>query len=201
MILKVGLTGGIGSGKTTVAKIFETLRIPVYYADERAKQLMNTDPELKNKIIELFGPEAYLKGQLNRPFIASVVFSDKLKLEQLNRFVHPATIADGESWMQAQTTPYAVKEAALIFESKVNLHLDYVIGVTAPAELRVRRVSERDELAVEEVKKRMKHQMSDEEKMNLCDFVIQNNETEPLIPQVISIHEKLLAFAAERNRQ
>src|SRR6218665_3221167 len=133
MTLRVGLTGGIGSGKTTVAKIFETLGIPVYYADERAKAIMNEDESLRQKIIALFGPEAYQSHQLNRGYIAAQVFNNKEKLDMLNSIVHPATIADGDRWMQQQTTPYAIKEAALIFEAGVNKHLDYVIGVTAPA--------------------------------------------------------------------
>jgi dephospho-CoA kinase len=198
-MLKIGLTGGIGSGKTTVARIFELLGIPVYYADDRAKELMNTDPRLRTKIIEAFGEASYTGNHLNRSHIASIVFNNKEKLQLLNSFVHPVTIADSEDWMKAQTTPYAVREAALIFESKVNLQLDYVIGVSAPLLLRVQRLTERDPVTPEEIEKRMSNQMNEEEKMALCDFVIVNDETDPVIPQVITLHEKLSALANEKT--
>jgi dephospho-CoA kinase len=200
-MLKIGLTGGIGSGKSTVAKIFELLGIPVYYADDRAKELMNTDPYLRTKIIEHFGEAAYSGNILNRSYIASIVFNNKEKLQLLNSFVHPVTIADSESWMRAQSTPYAVREAALIFESKVNLQLDYVIGVSAPQLLRIQRLTERDPVTPEEIEKRMSNQMDEDEKMALCDFVIVNDETEPVIPQVIELHEKFLSIAAEKTTQ
>src|SRR5688500_5367972 len=200
-MLKIGLTGGIGSGKSTVARIFERLGIPVYYADDRAKELMNTDPYLRTKITELFGEEAYSGSQLNRSHIASIVFNNKEKLQLLNSFVHPVTIADSENWMQAQATPYAVKEAALIFESKVNVYLDYVIGVSAPLLLRIQRLTERDPVTPEAVEKRMSNQMNEEDKMALCDFVIVNDETEPVIPQVIKLHEKFLAMSSEKTTQ
>ena len=197
-MLKIGLTGGIGSGKSTVAKLFELLGIPVYYADDRARTLMSTDAGLRQKITNAFGEATYTGGQLNRSHLASIVFNDKEKLKLLNSFVHPVTIADSESWMESQTTPYAVREAALIFESKVNLQLDYVVGVSAPLLLRVQRLTERDPVTPEEIEKRISSQMNEDEKMALCDFVIMNDEMQPVIPQVINLHEKFLRFAAEK---
>ena len=194
MTLKVGLTGGIGSGKSMVARIFEVFGIPVYYADEAARQLQNNDPELKRGIIGIFGPQAYREGKLDRKYISGLVFQDKGKLDQLNALVHPATIHDAGRWMKQQTAPYAIKEAALIFESGSQRDLDYVIGVTAPESLRIKRTMQRDSISAEEVMKRMENQLQDRIKMRLCDFVIHNDEHELLIPQVLGIHEKLMTL-------
>src|SRR5690606_14143131 len=143
-MFRVGRTGGIGSGKSTVAKVFQTLDIPVYCADEATKELMNKDDALKEKIISLFGTEVYQNNELNRPYISSIVFNNPAKLELLNSLTHPATIADAKKWMQQQNSPYAIKEAALIFESGSQQYLDYVIGVYAPVSLRIQRVMKRD---------------------------------------------------------
>ena len=196
-MLRVGLTGGIGSGKSTVAKIFEVLGIPVYYADTAARRLMNEDEELKKKIIDHFGKGSYADGQLNRPYISSIVFNDDKKLELLNSLTHPATILDADKWMQGQTTPYAIKEAALIFESGSAKHLGHVIGVYSPAPLRIQRIMQRDKITKEEVLQRMNRQMDEDKKMKLCDFVITNDELQLLIPQVLQLHEKLLALAVK----
>lgn len=193
MILKVGITGGIGSGKTTVAKVFEVLGIPVYYADDAAKKLMNEDELLREQLQALFGNETYVDGKLNRKYISGLVFNNEAKLAQLNAIVHPAIINDAERWMQQQTTPYAMKEAALIFESGAQAQLDYVIGVFAPAVVRIQRVMKRDSVTEEEVKARMEKQLDESQKMQLCDYVITNDEQEPVIPQVLKIHEALLA--------
>lgn len=190
-MLKVGLTGGIGSGKTIVAHLFELLGIPVYYADARTKMLMNSNPELRAAIIQHFGEESYINNQLNRSFLASVVFNDKEKLSLLNALTHPVTIRDAEEWMHQQSAPYAVKEAALLFESGATEKLDYVIGVYAPQHIRVKRVMERDHLDAAEVMKRISKQIDEEMKMKLCDFVITNNEQVPVIPQVIELDRKL----------
>jgi len=193
-MLKVGLTGGIGSGKTTVAQIFEVLSMPVYYADSAARDLMNKDPELKKKIIASFGPDAYKNGELNRSYLGSIVFQDTEKLNLLNSIVHPVTIQESEKWMKNQKTPYAIKEAALIFEAGIEKYLDYVIGVTAPEPLRIQRVVERDRVTTEKVSDRMRHQMDEKEKISRCDFVIQNDGIQPLLPQVLHIHETLLSY-------
>ncbi|MEP6847163.1 MAG: dephospho-CoA kinase [Panacibacter sp.] len=199
MPLKIGVTGGIGSGKTTVINIFKTLGIPVFDADTAAKHAMHQDTELKKKIIELFGEEAYNKTELNRKYIADIVFNDALKLEQLNALVHPVTIAMAEQWMQQQTAPYVLKEAAILFESGAADRLDYVIGVFAPQHIRMQRAMQRDSLTREEVLKRMAKQLDEQMKMKLCDFVITNDEQQLLIPQVLQVHEKLLSIKKERD--
>ncbi len=191
-MIKVGITGGIGSGKSTVAKIFEVLGIPVYYADDAGKRLMNESVELKQKITAQFGNEVYINGQLNRKLLASIVFNNSEKLQQLNAIVHPATLQDAENWMQQQTSPYAIKEAALIFESGAQQQLNYVIGVQAPEALRIQRTIQRDKITRDEVLARMNRQIDEPLKMKLCDFVVVNDEEKMLIPQVVAVHEKLL---------
>jgi dephospho-CoA kinase len=191
-MLRIGLTGGIGSGKSTVAGIFEVLGIPVYYADQETKRLMNEDKELKTAIIRHFGEESYSDGLLNRRWLATAVFNDPIKLELLNSLTHPATIADANHWIQQQNAPYIVKEAALIFESGSAEYLDRIIGVYAPAPLRIKRAMDRDHISREEVQKRMNRQIDEDIKMKLCDFVLRNDEQHMLIPQVIALHENLL---------
>ena len=189
-MLKVGLTGGIGSGKTMVARILELLGIPVYYADSAAKTIMNEDESLKASIIEHFGESAYIDGALNRAYISSIVFQNRQKLAVLNALVHPATIRSAEKWMQQQHAAYVIKEAALIFESGSQDELDLVIGVYAPRHLRIHRTIQRDAVSREEVLQRMSNQVNEELKMKLCDFVIYNDEQQLLIPQVIALHEQ-----------
>ena len=191
-MLKVGLTGGIGSGKSTVAKIFEVLGIPVYYADDAAKQIMNTDKQLKAALIKNFGEKTYQGEQLNRTYLASVVFADKQKLELLNSLTHPVTIRDANRWILEQTSPYIIKEAALLFESGANKYLDLVIGVYAPAERRIQRAMQRDNTTREEVLQRMSRQMDEEAKMKLCNFIITNDEQQLVTPQVLKLHEQFL---------
>jgi dephospho-CoA kinase len=193
-MLRVGLTGGIGSGKSTVAKIFEVLGIPVYYADEAARHIMNTDEELKKSIINEFGDESYVNDQLNRPYIASLVFNNAEKLDLLNSLTHPATIRDAERWMQRQSSPYVIKEAALIFESGSAENLDYVIGVYAPLLLRIKRIMDRDDITRDEVMQRINNQIDEDIKMRLCDKVIVNNEQQLIITQVLPLHEQLLSM-------
>jgi dephospho-CoA kinase len=194
-MLKIGLTGGIGSGKTTVAKVFESLGIPVYYADDAAKRLLNTNELLKASVIEHFGEAAYHDGQLDRKYLAGIVFSNKEKLDLLNSLTHPVTIKDAEDWMNQQTTPYAVKEAALLFESGAGDKLDYIIGVYAPQHIRIKRVMNRDKMSTEEVLKRISRQIDEEMKMKLCNFVIRNNDEQLVLPQIISLHQQLLSLA------
>ena len=197
-MLRIGLTGGIGSGKTTVARVFETLGVPVYYADDAAKRLMNQDPAIRSALIEKFGEAAYLEsGALNRPYLASLVFENPEKREQLNQLIHPATIADANQWLREQRGAYALREAALLFESGAAAGLDYVIGVSAPVALRLQRVMKRDQLSEDAVKKRMATQLQDAIKLKLCDFVIVNDERVALLPQVLALHKKLIAIAAQ----
>lgn len=194
-MLKIGLTGGIGSGKSTVAKIFEVLGIPVYYADTEAKRLMNINEKIKESIRQHFGEATYKNEDLDRKYLADIVFNNPEKLELLNALIHPVTIKDAEEWMQRQAAPYSIKEAALLFESGAAENLDFVIGVYAPQALRIKRVIKRDNLSQDEIVKRINRQVNEEMKMKLCDFVITNNEQELLIPQVLKLHQHFISLA------
>lgn len=189
----VGLTGGIASGKSTVAKIFEILGISVYYADDRAKKLMNEDPELKKQIKDAFGEGSYDEyGQLNRPYLAETVFSDPKKVKIINSLVHPAVARDFETWVSAQNSSYVLKEAALIFETGQEKKLDAVINVSSPLKMRIARVLMRDpHRTAEQVNHIIDQQLPDEEKNEKADFVIKNKENTLLIPQVLAIHQQL----------
>lgn len=200
-MFKAGITGGIGSGKSIVANIFRILGVPVYNADTAAKRLMQEDSVIKKQIIELFGNEAYLKDILNTSYISAAVFANPDKLEQLNNIVHPATINDAKEWFSKQTAPYILKEAALLFESGSSKDVDYVIGVSAPAPLRIKRVMERNKITAEEVKKRMKNQIDETIKMRLCDTVINNDDLHLIIPQVLQVHHTLIEMATQQNVQ
>ena len=198
-MLNVGLTGGIGSGKTIASKIFEVLGIPVYQADVAAKRLMETNPVLKNQLIEQFGNDAFVDGKLNRSYIAEIIFNDKEKLQLINSLVHPYTIQDGIEWMKKQTTPYAIKEAALIFESGSQSNFDYIIGISSPLTLRLNRTLKRDNINRELVLEKMENQLDEETKMKLCDFVLLNDERTLLTTQVLAVHEKLIALSKEQQ--
>jgi dephospho-CoA kinase len=198
-MLKIGLTGGIGSGKSTIARVFGLLGIPVYYADDAAKRLMQEDPGLRAAIIRHFGEEAYTNNQLNRAWLGAQVFGSAEKVKLLNSLVHPATIADAARWMSEQHSAYTLKEAALIFESGSEKELDYVIGVSAPEDIRIKRVMERDKTDADAIRKRMQNQMDEAEKMSRCDFVIVNDEQQLVIPQVLSLHRELLERAGQKN--
>ena len=194
---RVGLTGGIGSGKSTVARILETLGIPVYYADDAAKTIMNTDAGLRQQIILHFGEASYAEGQLQRKYLADIVFNEPEKLALLNSLIHPVTIRHSEQWFRRQSAPYAVREAALLFESGASENLEFIIGVYAPKQLRMQRVIKRDGLTTEEIQKRMNRQINEEMKMKLCDAVIRNDEQQLMIPQVMEIHRLLLEKSGE----
>ncbi len=195
-MLKVGITGGIGSGKTTVCKVFETLGIPVYYADDRAKALMVEHPDIINAIKKNFGQAAYFEnGELNRNYLSKIVFNNKNKLETLNSIVHPVVYMDGEEWHQKQANvPYTIKEAALHFESGGYRLMDKMITVFAPRELRLARVTKRDNVSPEMVEARMDKQMPENEKIEKADFVIYNDGQKMLIPQIHKIHQELIDF-------
>jgi len=191
-MIKVGLTGGIGSGKSTVAQVFKTLGIPVFDADMVAKKIMEEDEELKSSIKKAFGEAAYLVDKLNRKYMADIVFKDKYQLELLNSLTHPATIKAAEDWMTAQTSTYCIKEAALLFEAGTAGNLDIIIGVQAPNTLRIKRVMQRDNITRQEVLNRMEKQIEQDIKMLLCDYVIINDDQHLLIPQVLDIHKTIV---------
>jgi len=196
--LHVGLTGGIGCGKSTVAGIFQVLGIPVLNADAVAKNLMNTDPSIRAAIQQAFGMDMFSDGQLERKKLAALVFSNPDLLAQLNAIVHPASIAAAIAWASQQTTPYCVKEAALFFESASAEGIDVMVGVSSPKALRIQRVMRRDQITRDEVIQRMQNQIDESLKMRLCDEVVVNNNIDLLIPQVLALHEKLLQKAAEK---
>ena len=192
MPIMIGLTGGIGAGKTMVADVFAAMGIPVFNADHAAKELMQNSPVIKEQLIKQFGDKVYEDGILNKTYLASIVFSDAYQLELLNAIVHPVTIQAAWDWAKLQTTAYVIKEAALLFESNAVEGLDYVIGVTAPIAIRKQRVMSRDQCTLKEVEKRMRNQISDTIKMRLCDKVIVNDDVQLIIPQVLKIHEMIL---------
>ena len=177
--------------------MFEVLGIPVYYADAEAKKIMNTDAALKKDLVQLFGDNTYTpEGTLNRSFMAGLVFNNPEKLAQLNAIVHPVVKRKGEEWMAQQTAPFAIHEAALIFEAGVAERLDFVIGVSAPLSLRLKRTMDRDGSPREDILKRMNQQITESVKMKLCDAVIINDEQEALIPQVLLLYKTLTEKAA-----
>ena len=193
-MLKIGITGGIGSGKTTVCKVFEVLGIPIFYADVVAKQIMYTDKTLREQIQLAFGTQAYAAdGQLDKKYIAHIVFADPKKLEALNAIVHPAVFAAFDEWAIQQTdAPYVAKEAALLFESGSHKMCDYTILVQAPLDLKVQRIMQRDSISEDEVHLRMSRQLTDEEKQPMANFTIVNDEQKLLVPQIINLHEHFL---------
>jgi len=203
MSVIIGLTGGIGSGKSFVAKVFESLGVPVFNADTAAKKIMNSNPIIKEKLMTAFGPEVYMDNIheleieqsnqiLNRNYLSKLIFSDQHNLALLNSIVHPITIQAALDWASLQTAPYVIKEAALFFESGALQGIHKIIGVSAPKILRIHRVMKRDQCTKEEVEKRMAHQIEETIKIKLCDFVIVNDDQHLVVPQVVALHEKLL---------
>ena len=190
-MLKVGLTGGIGSGKTTVAEIFYSLGIPVYNSDERAKYLMENDPSLRVAIIEYFGEESYRSEGLNRLYLSKEVFSDKSKLQKLNSLVHPVVGNDFAAWCKNQSAPFVVKEAAILIESGGYKGLDKIIIITASENTRMDRVMDRDNAKASEVRNRINNQMADSERLEYADFIVNNDGKEMLIPQVKEVFNRL----------
>ena len=197
-MLKIGITGGIGSGKTTVCKVFELLGVPVFYADDVAKSIMYTDPVLKSEILKAFGENSYLKnGDLNRSYISSIVFNDKHELEKLNSLVHPAVFRAFDNWVLSQKeASYVIKEAALLYESDAYKMCDQSILVISPIETRISRVKARDGISAEDIQLRMNRQFSDEQKMKFADHILNNDERQLLIPQIIQLHQQFLMIGS-----
>ncbi len=197
-MLKVGITGGIGSGKSIVAAMFKLLGVPVYNADEAAKNLMNSNIQIKSALIQHFGTEVYKDGALNRSWLSSKVFNEPSQLAILNSIVHPVVIQDAVDWMKKQQAILVIKEAAIFFESGSNKEMDFMVGVFTPQHLRLKRVLKRDNINEEAILDRISRQMNEEEKMKLCDYVLYNDEQQLLIPQVIQLHTHLLTLALKK---
>jgi len=195
----IGLTGGIGSGKSKVALRFSALGIPCYIADDRAKDLMNTAADLKEAICKLFGSESYSGGVLNRPYIANVVFKDATALAQLNALVHPAVAQDFIEWVAKQEAPYVIKEAAILFENGGSKLCDSIILITAPEAVRLKRVLARDNSSVQEIEDRMSKQWSDERKIPLADYHIENMEWNDTILKIDAIHQELIQISLSKG--
>ena len=191
-MMVVGLTGGIGSGKTTIAKWFQSQNIPVYIADKEAKALMNRSKVIKRKLTSLFGEDAYKEGKLNREYLASKIFNDRTLLSKMNAIVHPKIGSHFNRWLKKQDSPYVIKEAAIIFENNLEYQYDYVITVVADKDLRIERVMKRDNASKEKVESIISNQLSDEEKIKKSHFVINNNKLEEAKEQALSIHQILL---------
>ena len=188
----VGLTGGIGSGKTTIANFFKELGVPIYIADTEAKALMNRSKVIKRKLIALFGDNAYQNGKLNRDFLSKKIFNNKDLLQKMNAIVHPKVASHFNRWVKKQEAPYVISEAAILFENGSYTKYDYIITVTAPEEVRLKRVMSRDNSSKEKIKSVMNNQWKDEEKIKLSDYVIQNINLEEAKAQVLQIHQNLL---------
>ena len=198
-MMKIGLTGGMGSGKSTVAKIFEALNIPVFYADDESKQILETNSGVKEKLSNHFGAELFANGELNRPFLAAQIFNNQEALAFVNSVMHPAVAERFLEWSTEQQAPYCLKEAAILFETGSYKELDKTILVVADKNLRVKRVRKRNSWSRDEVLARMKNQWEDREKEPLADFVIYNNEKEMLTPQILKIHEDLIRAANAKS--
>lgn len=187
----IGLTGGIGSGKTTVAKIFSILGVPVFYSDDVAKSIVNTDTHLKNQIIELLGEESYLDEIYNRKKVADIVFTNTELLHKLNQIIHPAVAQNFKEFLTDNKSDLVLKESALLFETGIYKNCDVNILVTAPLEMRIKRVMQRDAVTEDEVLKRISNQWNDEKKLELANYEIKNDGTEFLIVQVESVLDKI----------
>jgi len=195
-MINVGITGGIGSGKSTVCKIFETLGVPVYYSDKEARILSDSDPEIVSGVKKLFGDNIYISGKMDRKSVGEIVFKDKKKLNSLNKIIHPVVAAHFGDWKKEhENYPYILKEAAILFESGAYKQVDKIITVSAPIELRINRVSKRDGFSREDILTRIKNQMDDGEKIKLSDYVINCDDIELVIPQVVEIHNKIMGIS------
>ncbi|MDF1549446.1 MAG: dephospho-CoA kinase [Bacteroidales bacterium] len=193
-MIKVGLTGSIGSGKSLISSIFSKLGVPVFDSDSSAKELYKSDSILKDLIQDAFGKESYLdSGDLNKKFIAKVIFNDKKKLNLINQIVHPRVKLDFEKWLtENNKAKYVIKEAAILIESGAYKHMDKIIVVSAPLELRIERVIQRDNLNEPEIRKRINNQLSEDDLLKFADFVISNNGKDAVLPQILKIHKQLI---------
>ncbi len=191
-MLKVGITGGIGSGKSIICRVFKSLNVPVYYADQRARFLAETNPEIRYQISEVFGTQAYLDSVYNTTFIANKVFNNKALLNRLNSIIHPAVAKDFHTWSQSCSGPYLIEEAAILYESGASNNMDYVIVVDACEKTRFLRIQKRDGLSEDKIKSRVLNQWSTDKLKALADWTIDNNENVLVLPQILHIHNTLI---------
>ena len=195
MTIKIGITGGIGSGKTTVCQIFRLLGIPVFEADERAKILLDTNERIKNGLIHLFGKGIYIQGNVvDRKKLAEIIFNDDIQLQKVNSLVHPEVKVDFQNWLEEQNSPYIIHEAAILFESGFYKMMNYTLLITAPEETRIKRIVDRENVDAEKVKKRIQKQWTDDEKREFASFEIVNDNTRLIIPQIIKIDKNLRKY-------
>jgi len=192
MIFRLGVTGGIGSGKSTVCKTFNVLGIPVFSADEEGRIITDSDPELRDSLNELIGEDMFASGQLDREKLASLIFNDSELLSRVNMLVHPRVLNKYNDWCSRQTSDYIIFEAAILFEAGAEQKVDMTLAVTAPLEERVKRVMERNKMSREQVMERVNNQISDDEIIRRSDFHINNADNEMIIPRVLDIHQKIL---------
>jgi len=198
-MLKLGITGGIGSGKTSVCRVFDVLRVPVFSADREANEIMESDKEIISGINSIAGRNLYINGSLDRMELATIIFNDNTLLEKVNSLVHPVVFDHFRKWELAQTAPYIIMEAAILFESGATRFLDRVATVVAPVEQRVERVIQRNKLSREQVSERMRNQMDDETRIKLSDYIIYNSENDMIIPSILKIHDDILTFIKTQN--
>lgn len=201
MMIRVGITGGIGSGKSTVSRVFESLGIPVYYSDPRAKQIMIQHPQVVSELTALLGPGTYRNGELDRQYVASRIFTDKELIESVNAIVHPRVAAEFEEWAggyEGCGVPYVIMECAIMFESGFDRQVDYVVTVSAPEQERIARASSRDGIDPQHVRNRMANQMDDHQREALSDFTIANSDTDMALPRVLELHN---FFCDESGKQ
>ena len=189
---RIGVTGGIGSGKTSVCRVFNVLGIPVFSADQAASEIMNTNSEIIRSINSLSGTDMYPGGSLDREKLASLIFNDKTLLKKINSLVHPVIFDQFKAWADKQTTQYVVIEAAILFESGFSNLVDKVVTVVAPLDERVERVIKRNKLSRDQVMERVRNQMDDESRLKLSDYVISNSENEMIVPAILEIHQDII---------
>jgi len=198
-MMVLGVTGGIGSGKTTVCKAFFTLGIPVFYSDIRAREIMNNDVNLKNELNKTTGVDLFSGGELNRPLLAQIIFNDSKMLEKINRLVHPLVFSAFKKWSEQQASSYVILEAAILFESKADILTDRILGVTAPFEERIMRVMTRNNLTREQVFERIKSQIPENELISRSDFILDNGENRMILPKILEIHNEMLNLVNRNN--
>lgn len=190
-MIKIGITGGIGSGKSVICKTFSLLGVPVYFSDLRAKELLNSSKEIKNSLTNLFGPDLYTENTIDKAKLATIIFNDKTSLKKVNNIVHPVVMSDFHEWCNKQNTDIVINESAIIFEAGLKNHFDYIITVTAPEDLRIKRVTLRDNAKREDIISRINHQYPDIKKVEESDFLIINNDKTAILPQILEILDNI----------